>query len=266
MSSTTSASWLRKQALRYWAVTLLALLIAGCRDMPMHGHGAPVAVEASPPPPPPPPPPPIVVGQASPVPAIPTFPWPPPKPTSRAPLARALLAKGPASLGDVARHLEASLAKVGYAEYSYYSVPNGFALATRMEQITTLGAPRPDPLRWSTALPPQPVFSLGDYLRALFVAPQGDYRVIVFVVTDQAYATTRQAATRGDADAWLSGGSDHLPESLAHLPFTERMAGSALVYQFRKVGQDDPPTANPPDAAPAAQQLQRSGITAALKQ
>lgn len=110
---------------------------------------------------------------------IPAFPWPPPKPTSRAPLARNLLATEPANLGDVARHLEASLASVGYAEYSYYSVPNGFALATRMEQITPQGAPKPDPLRWSSALPPQPVFSLADYMRALFIAPQGDYRVIV---------------------------------------------------------------------------------------
>lgn len=197
---------------------------------------------------------------------IPSFPWPPPRPTSRAPLDRKLLATGPASLGEVAQHLEASLAEVGYAEYSYYTVPNGFALATRMEQITPQGAPKPDPLRWASALPPLPVFSLGDYFKALFTAPRGDYRVIVFIVTNQSFGTTQQAATRGQVESWVGGGMDRLPTQLAARPFTPDMSGSALVYQFRKVGQDDPPTANPPDAAPAAQQLQRSGITAALKQ
>jgi len=197
--------------------------------------------------------------------AIPRFPWPPPKPTSRTPVERSLLARGgQATLGDVARHLEAALSRVGYGERSYYAVPGGFALATRLEQITPDGRPRPDPLRWSTALPEQPVFSLGDYLRALFAAPKGDYRVIVFIVTDQPFATSGRAASDAQAEAWLSGGIDRLPRALQARPFGSDVEASALVYQFRKTSHDAPAVALESGAS-AASQLDRSGILTALR-
>ena len=198
--------------------------------------------------------------------AVPSFPWPPPKPTTRAAMERSLLARADgATLGDVARRLERALASVGYGERSYYAVPGGFALATRLEQITPDGTPKSDPQRWSTALPEQPVFSLGDYLRALFAAPRGDYRVIVFVVTSQPFGTAARAATNAQAEAWLSGGLDRLPRSMQALPFDADVEASALVYQFRKSGHGDPPVALENTAASAATQLDRSGIVAALR-
>ena len=179
---------------------------------------------------------------------------------------RTLLARGAQpTLGDVARRLEAALASVGYGERSYYAVPGGFALATRLEQIAPDGTPKPDPQRWSTALPEQPVFSLADYLHALFAAPQGDYRVIVFVVTNQPFGTTSRPATHEQAEAWLSGGLDRLPRALQAQPFDADSEASALVYQFRKRGHGDPPVALESGAASAASQLDRSGIAAALR-
>ena len=98
---------------------------------------------------------------------------------------RSLLARNDgATLGEVARHLEGALSGVGYGERSYYTVPGGFALATRLEQITPDGTPKPDPQRWSTALPEQPVFSLGDYLRALFAALPADLPVSIEIPSD----------------------------------------------------------------------------------
>ena len=180
---------------------------------------------------------------------------------------RSLLARGDgATLGTVARHLEAALSRVGYSERSFYSVPGGFALATRLEQITPDGAPKADPQRWSTALPAQPVFSLGDYLRALLAAPQGDYRVIVFIVTNQPFGTSARGATNAQAEAWLTGGLDRLPRALQAIPFDADVEASALVYQFRKTGHADPPVALESSAASAASQLDRSGIVAALRQ
>lgn len=179
---------------------------------------------------------------------------------------RSLLARGnQATLGDVARHLDLALARVGYSERSYYAVPGGFALATRLEQITPDGAPKPDPQRWSTTLPEQPVFSLGDYLRVLFAAPRGDYRVIVFIVTDQAFATSARIATNAQAEAWLAGGMDRLPRALRAIAFDANFEASALVYQFRKTAHSDPPIALDSSAASAARQLDRSGISAALR-
>lgn len=170
-----------------------------------------------------------------------------------------------ATLGEVARHLEGALSRVGYSERSYYTVPGGFALATRLEQIAPDGTPKSDPQRWSTALPEQPVFSLGDYLRALFAAPRGDYRVIVFIVTNQPFGTSARPATNAQAEAWLSGGLDRLPRALQALPFDADVEASALVYQFHKSGHGDPPIALESSAASAATQLDRSGIFAALR-
>lgn len=177
-----------------------------------------------------------------------------------------LLARGDRpTLGSVANHLESALSRVGYSERSYYTVPGGFALATRLEQITPDGTPKVDPQRWSTALPAQPVFSLGDYLRALFSAPRGDYRVIVFIVTNQSFGTSARVATNAEAQAWLTGGLDRLPRALRAIPFDADFEASALVYQFHKAGHADPPVALESSAASAASQLDRSGIVAALR-
>jgi hypothetical protein len=108
------------------------------------------------------------------------------------------------------------------------------------------------------------VFSLGDYLRALFAAPQGDYRVIVFIVTNRAFATSARAATNEQAEACCTG-LDRLPRSIQALPFDADVEASALVYQFRKSGHGDPAVALASSTTSAATQLDRSGIVAALR-
>jgi len=215
-------------------------------------------------PPPPPPPPPVVPTNQN----IPTFPWPPPQPTSKAPIDRALLVRDGDTLGDAANRLTAALARAGYdaGNRSFYSVPGGFALATRMEQIEEDGTPRPVPQRWSTALPPRPLFSLGDFIRALFTAAEGRYRVIVFVITPQAVSTSTTVATEAEVLDWLTGGLAQLPPAIARLQFTDDYQCTALVYEFRKIASEPAPIANPDDAPSAVEQLQRSGITDALEQ
>src|SRR3546814_18857613 len=73
-------------------------------------------------------------------------------------------------------------------------------------------------MRWSTAWPSREIFSLRDYFSALFSAPEGHYRVIVFVVSDKPFATSRGAAIREQAAAWLQGGLNLLPAAIANLP------------------------------------------------
>src|SRR3546814_4883585 len=91
-------------------------------------------------------------------------------------------------------------------------------------------------MRWSTALPSREVFSLRDYFSALFSAPEGHYRVIVFVVSDKPFATSRGAASREQAAAWLQGGLNLLPAAIANLPVSANHACTALIYQFHKQG------------------------------
>lgn len=52
-----------------------------------------------------------------------------------------LLASHRPQLGHVAESLAGALEKVGYSERSYFSVPGGFALATKLEQIYPDGRP-----------------------------------------------------------------------------------------------------------------------------
>jgi hypothetical protein len=195
---------------------------------------------------------------------IESFPWPPPVPTTQAEFDRDLLVRDGKTLGDVADRLTKALAGLGYSERSFYHAPGGFVLATRLEQIDFDGTPKAGLLRWSAKLPPREIFSLSGFIDALFSAPEGHYRVIVFVVNDQPFSGTDQTASQADALAWVLGGVNRLPPSIAMTSLTGDHNGTALIYQFRQVGQSGAVLANPDGAAPAAQHLERSGILIAL--
>ena len=81
-----------------------------------------------------------------------------------------------AKLGDVDSILSNVLHGNGYVEQSYYAVPDGFALVTKLDQINTDGTSKALSDRWSIA--PANVslsyFSLRSYLPALFTAAPGD--------------------------------------------------------------------------------------------
>lgn len=218
----------------------------------------PVAAAAPEPVPPPAP----VVERGS---DVPEFAWPPPEPTSSVSLNRDLLANGNAKLGDVADHMVSALAEVGYSEKSFYAVPGGFALVTRLEQIELDGTPLPEPGRWSQAPPPSKIFSLGAFFGSLFNAPVGNYRVIAFIVTDQPFVTDGEVSAE-EMEGFLAGGLSWLPEVIRARDFTAGHVGTALIYQFRKVGLYGEPVLHP-DGAPTAQaQLDRTGIFSSLRQ
>lgn len=67
-------------------------------------------------------------------------------------------------------------------EKSYYVIPNGFAIITQMEQIQEDGVSLPEPQRSSNKLPTPNSFY--DYIESLVIAPEGHFRIIVFLVTD----------------------------------------------------------------------------------
>lgn len=212
----------------------------------------PVVMAPAPPPPPAPPP-------ASEYYYVPEFPWPPPTPASSVALDRGLLAVGEETLGSVAGHLVAALGQAGYSEKSFYVVPGGFALVTRLEQIEPDGTPLPEPARWSQALPHREIFSLADFIESLFTAPVGNYRVIAFIVTDVPFSSRGElsAAEMGDL---LAGGLGWLPEEVRAKTFTAGHVGTALIYQFRKVGHQGDAVLNPSDAPTAQVQLEKTGV------
>lgn len=168
--------------------------------------------------------------------------------------------KSPAQLKDVDAALHRSLRKAGY-EYSYFSVERGFALVSRMERITDAGAPYPDPkLRFDASVKHLTVFSIQDYLKALFLAPPGYFRLIVFIVSPVPFSATGKPVSADEANAWLQQGANMLPPAVGRLNYSKDYACTALIYEFEKRDTNAHPTERQPGRLSAQTHLVMSGI------
>jgi len=168
------------------------------------------------------------------------------------------------------RDLDAKLSRAldsrGYVEKSYYAVPGGFAIGTRLEQIDDSGRPKTEPARWASSPGPINPFSLGAYVRALFTAPKGRYRIIVFIVTATPFGSSGKTVSADEAQKWLSAGLNKLPPSIGAQPYTPDVTTTALIYEFERVGDS---TATPAhevtqSSIPGQEHLVNAGIWAAL--
>ena len=164
---------------------------------------------------------------------IPAFPWPPPQASATAKLLPDFFTNAQ-TLGGVDKKLSGALGSCKYAQWSYYSVPGGFALITQMEQIEANGKPKKP--RWMTTPNSSVRFSLNDYLRALLSAPLGRFRIIAFIVTKYPFSQTNVPVTRNEAMAWLPNGTNILPPPIAGQPYTAGHTCSALIYEFEVSG------------------------------
>jgi hypothetical protein len=147
------------------------------------------------------------------------------------------------SLFAVAQRLENAFRSAGYGQLGYYAVPSGFAMATRLEQFDSDGTPLPIPARWSSDVAPPKVFSLVSYLRALFGANPGHFRVIVFAVTSAPVAADpHKTVNRDTASLWPTGGASRLPVSYKSIRYVDdEYSCTALIYEF----EVDAPGAQP---------------------
>jgi hypothetical protein len=198
---------------------------------------------------------------------LPQFPWPPARPSAWHDLNRTrFLASFHAtrpSLYAVSEHIIAALEAAGYAEYSLYAVPGGFAVVARLERMDSEGRPVAESLRF---LPPETAepFSLTTYIQGLFFAPEGDYRQIVFLVTPLVIQASGPAPTEAQAETILWGGGDRLPDIYKTLPFTDDDQVTALIYEFHKGGGARDVKTRAPGHFSALTHLQRSGLYAQL--
>ena len=197
--------------------------------------------------------------------ALPNFPWPPAAPSEKMNLPHARIAAGLGarpSLAAVGGRLTGALQAAGYSEYSFFRVPGGFALVARLERFRLDGSPEPQGLRFLDPNAQTP-FSLGAYVQHLFFAPEGFYRLIVFVVTDASFVASAPSPNSDVATRWLRTGADTLPPSYDDLKFTNGHQVSALIYEFRKHGQDPIATLEP-GRLDARTHLLKSGLFAGL--
>jgi len=197
---------------------------------------------------------------------VPSFPWPPPHASTTDVLPDEMVRAAPAmTLGDLDRRLQAALESAGYLERRYYAAPGGFALVTRLEQIQEDGTPRQAPERWSTEVPGLAEFSLRAYLRALFFAARGRYRLIVLVATDVPFAQAATPITAASAETLLAQGLNRLPAGLAAQPFTRDAVVTALIYEFERVDTGAGPELVAPSQLQARVHLQKAAIWQGLQ-
>ena len=137
-------------------------------------------------------------------------------------------------LKDIAQILNNSLVTAGYFEKSYFAVPDGFAIVTRLEQINSDGTPKQGSERWSTVVKPLRTLSLRRYLEALFTANPGYYRIIVFIVTPHPFSQTAPEINRDEAEAWLREGVNTLPNSIGQQIYSSDYTTTALIYEFEQ--------------------------------
>jgi hypothetical protein len=193
------------------------------------------------------------------------FPWPPPKYSEFSTIPREWVAPDAVTtLASVAVRLERAFEAAGYGERSYYWIPDGFALVSRIERIQSDATPIDPPGRWAVETPSRVSEGFIDHIRALFNAPPGFYRVIVFAVTDQIFSAGERQPTSDEARGWLSAGSVRLPESIGRQAYSDGHYTTALIYEFeRPAGSADARLMVPSDVQ-GRDHLERAGLLRTL--
>ena len=192
--------------------------------------------------------------------ALPLFPWPPPKASASATIPNELLITKdqPANIGAIDDRLRVALYAAGYADISYYLIPSGFAMATRIERFEQEGRPNAGLERWEIEVKPLRTFSLFDYVRALFKARSGHFRVIVFAVTPVPFTKTDVTVSREEAMGWVYSGANRLPAAIRLAPYHPDTVCTALIYEFECVNGEA--SLNIPGRLTAMVHLEKSQI------
>lgn len=199
---------------------------------------------------------------------IPEFPWPPPGASATTEIPRHFFSSQPSDvlrLRDVKGALQAALESCGYYEKSYYSVPDGFAMATRLEQINRDGTSKEPPDRWAVEVQRLRKFSLKAYLVALFTANPGYYRIIVFIVTSYPFSQTDIRVSREEAIDWMGRGFNDLPDSIGQLEYSEEYTCTALIYEFEQPNPGEPNELKIPSNLQGRTHLEKANLWQALE-
>lgn len=202
-----------------------------------------------------------------PVDGIPRFPtWPPPRSSafSEIPSSELLGSKSSPRLIDAAERLNAALTYAGYSEQAFYSIPSGFAVVARIEQIFPDGRPKLGDERWPLTIQPPRVFSLLSYFRSLFSANTGLFRVVVFFVTSSPIRQAANPVEHRAAIEWAWAGTNRVPTTVGFTEYTSNVRCTALIYEFEQSSQNTEATQRMPSSLAGRVHLERSAIISAL--
>ena len=194
---------------------------------------------------------------------FPKFPWPPPQASAEIVIPDEFLRNAPRdtpSVGEVETKIRDALAANGYAERSYYAVPKGFAMVTRLEQILEDGSSKQAPERWAVDVSPLRQFTLDAYLKALFTSNPGYYRIIVFIVTPVLFENSEQQVSRDEAMKWLRKGLKELPEDVGAGQYSGNHVCTALIYEFEQAARGSPAKQKVPGRLAANEHLEKAKL------
>jgi hypothetical protein len=191
------------------------------------------------------------------------FPFPPPRPSAFQVIPRELLVAGRPRLllKDIATELDSAFTACGYGEKTYYGIPDGFAMVSRIEQINEDGTPNSH--RWSLEIIPIEKFSLRAYLNALFKGRSGHYRVIAFIATPHSFTPKNVEVTSDQTTEWFFGGSTTLPEEIGNREYSASHACTAFIYEFRRIAGGQPEFVKPSQMT-GRTHLENAGLWVAL--
>jgi tetratricopeptide (TPR) repeat protein len=193
--------------------------------------------------------------------SIPKFPWPPPAPSARYVFPQDTFSRF-STAGEVSNAILSALERSGYVERSFFQTGDGgIALVTRIEKIGNDGSPAAEAERWPAGYDNNPASFL-DFVRGLFYAKPGRYRVIVFVLQEASFRVSRETVSAQVAEEWLREGLNKLPAELASRPFGKESTCTALIYEFAIEESSPKPVAS---ALTGRQHLEKAGLLAFLE-
>lgn len=166
------------------------------------------------------------------------------------------------TLGKVDALLSAALQRNGYDEKGYYYMPNGFALVTQMEQFNDDGTSKAPPGRWETAIKAD-LNDFWDYVVNIFDAPEGNFRIIAFLVTDEDVIPSGRIPKQEEMMAWVFNGSGVLPNDLKNISISTAHNLTILIYEYKKIS-GAAPILKQPGSLTAKDHLIKAGILAHL--
>jgi hypothetical protein len=190
---------------------------------------------------------------------LPNFPWPPPHPSTFYSVATKYLIseKGVKSYGDVQKILRAALDKNGYSEISYFRIPGGFVVVTRVEQIDENGYSKPLEERWVEGVR---VNFPENILEVIFGQKRGYYRLFVLAISEIPFSTDGKIIYYNDIKKLPSKGWNYLPSDVLNMPFTTESKLSVLVYEYMRKGKGTTPGFISDGKLTAKQHLEKAGL------
>ena len=203
---------------------------------------------------------------------LPLFPWPPPKPSTFVNIPEKYLEhlrkNNKITLAEVAKYLANTLDSADFSDSTYYAIPDhsdSFALVARMEQIEKDGTPKKGLERWSLEVDPFSHLSFYEYIKALFTANPGYFRLIVFVVSPRPIVPGKNQISRTGAIDLITNGATTLSDRIANEYFSSRHTCTALVYEFEKEKGVNEVKTIIPSRIPGKEHLAKAGIWSHLE-